>query len=89
MSEEKLSRKEEVLEWVGHLDTPQTLTDELRDSIYEEVEDIPDITEALLLLKDVSHVLNMIPNNKNVGRDGESSYDMASRVDRFLKLYNS
>lgn len=85
--EEKTTIKEEVLHWVDGLYTEQVVfTDDLKQEIYDEVDNIPEVPEELL--KDISRVLNMIPNQKNVGRNGESSYDVASKLDAYMKQHN-
>jgi hypothetical protein len=40
---------------------------------------------VIKLLKDLEITLNNIPNHKNVGPNGESSYDMVSRLSKFIK----
>lgn len=51
-----------------------------------QVDNIPELPEELL--KDISRVLNMIPNHKNVGRNGESSYDVASKLGAYMREHN-
>ena len=41
--------------------------------------------QTLELLKKVQFALNMIPNTHKVGPAGESSYEIASLVDRHIK----
>jgi hypothetical protein len=41
--------------------------------------------ETKELLKSIYHALNMIPNKKNVGKNGESSYELASKLSEVIK----
>jgi hypothetical protein len=82
---DRMTHLERAVHWAEGLYTGEVLTEDTKEDIISEMEGIPDAQEAIDLLEEVEYVLNMIPNKKNVGRNGESSYDMAAKVGRFLK----
>lgn len=86
MEQENRTIKEQVLHWAEGLYTGVVFTDDLKEEIESEIDNIPELPSELL--KDISHVLNMIPNKKNVGRNGESSYDIAAKLDVYMKEHN-
>lgn len=45
------------------------------------------MTQEQELLKEALYALNMIPNHKDVCMDGSSSYDLASKIDKFIKPF--
>jgi hypothetical protein len=80
-----MSQKERALHYIGGFYTDVVFTDDVKEDIISEIEAIPDVTDAISLLKEVEYALNTIPNQRNVGKGGESSYDIASKVGRFLR----
>lgn len=54
-----------------------------------KVEILPDKMDEELkeLLKNISYVFNAIPNQRKVGRNGEDSYDLASKLGKYMKKY--
>jgi hypothetical protein len=71
------------LRWLDGLYTEETLTDDTKEDLISNTEAI--VSEHRELLKKLVYALNNIPNHKDVGMDGESSYDLASMVDKFLE----
>lgn len=53
-----VSIKEAVLHWIDGLYTEVTLTDEIKDDIYNEVDSIPDDTYCLVEFPDVQKYQN-------------------------------
>lgn len=84
---EKKTIKEQVLHWADGLYTEVVLTDDLKEEIISEIDNIPEPQEGIDMLKEVQYALNNIPNKKNVGKNGESSYDLAAKVSQFIRDY--
>lgn len=71
------------LKWIDGLHTEQTLTDDIKEDIIYNTEAVVD--EHREMIKDALDCLNAIPNKSGVGPNGESSYEIASKISKFLK----